>query len=150
MDPTVSFVLAVLSLFVAAGGLFLGVLNYRRARPPKPRWVGEIKIKPNAEGERQVTASFVNRGRGVARDVTFVPQIEDGLMRVMSTRKASRVEFGERLDIGFTHDADAEGERSFLLTWFEEPHLHKERTKGMKYSLTAVPDPNTRRGRRLQ
>ena len=149
MDPTVTFVLALLSLAVAAGGLFLGVLNYRRARPPKPRWVGEVKIKPNAEGERYVTGSFVNRGSGVAHDVTF--QVENaGVMSLFSTRKVPRAEFGEPLEITRIHEPDAEGDGVFLLTWFEEPHLHKERSKRLRYSVKAVPDPNTRRGRRLQ
>jgi hypothetical protein len=150
MDPTVTFVLALLSLAVAAGGLFLGVLNYRRARPPKPRWVGEVKIMTDAEGERQVTASFVNRGRGVARDVTFEPGDEVGLMRVMATRKTTHAEFGDQLDIRLGYAPDVEGDGSFLLTWSEEPHLHKRRTERLTYTLSAAVDPNSRRGRRLQ
>lgn len=98
------------------------------------------------DGERQVTASAVNRGRGVAREARLVSN-NVGPLSFLSP-SSDQAEFGEKLRVQVMHGPEADGDGSFTLSWYQEPKLHRKRTKVLKYTLRALPDPSTRRGRR--
>lgn len=135
------------ALIVSVIGVGIAAASFWRSRTPTPRWEAEVTIKTDDDGERRVTGTVANRGRGVARDVVFAPE-NVGLLKVIATQKATRAEFGETLTVTMVYGPEAEGDGSFLLTWSQEPRLHRRRTKRLKYALSAIPDPNTRRGRR--
>lgn len=141
--------MAALALLISLGSFGVSALTFWRNRAPRPRWVKEVTILTDADGERRVTGSVTNRGRGVALEAVFEPE-DAGIMHFFAQRREPRVEFGEHLDITLRHDADSFGDGAFVLTWYQEPHVHKKRTKRLKYRLKAVGDPNTRRGQRLR
>lgn len=135
------------ALLVSLAGLGISAASFWRSRTPAPRWETNLKVQTLDDGERRVTGSAVNRGRGVAREASLAPD-STGLMRVLATHKASHAEFGEELSVTLSYGPEAEGDGAFLLTWRQEPNLHRRRTKRLPYSLKALPDPTSRRGRR--
>ncbi|MFA4895535.1 hypothetical protein [Microbacterium sp.] len=141
MDPNTAFVMALLALLVALGSLAVSAGTFWRNRTPRPHWVTAVTTMTDAEGQRRVSGSVENRGRGVAMDVKFEPE-NGGVMGLFARRKEERVEFGQKFDITLVYGPDVEGDGAFLLTWSEEPQVHKRRTKRLKYKLKAVPAAN--------
>ncbi|MPT14007.1 MAG: hypothetical protein E2601_03725 [Microbacterium sp.] len=128
------------ALLVSGGSLAISAATYWRNRPPRPHWVTGVKIEADSAGERRVTGSVENRGRGAALDVKFEPE-NAGILGLFVQSKGGQVEFGKKLDITMVYGPTVQGDGSFLLTWSEEPHVHKRRTKRLKYTIEAVKQP---------
>jgi hypothetical protein len=91
-------------------------------------------VKLDSDGEIRVTGSVTNRGRGVGRDVRFGPE-DQGMMSVFSRRKAERAEFGEALSTTLIYPLGTTGTGAFVLTWSQEPNLHRVRSLRLTYTL---------------
>ena len=127
----------------------MSALTFWRNRTPRPRWVGDVTMTTDEYGRRTVTGSVVNRGRGAALEVKFEPE-DAGIMGLFARQEEERAEFGKKLDITMRYGPEDEGDGVFVLSWVQEPDLHKTRKKRLKFELRATGDPNTREGRRLR
>ncbi|WP_341210371.1 hypothetical protein AB0870_09890 [Microbacterium proteolyticum] len=125
------------ALIVSAGSLAVSGATFWRNRTPKPKWVREVTVTTGDDGNRRVQAFATNRGRGVARDAALEANVP-GPMRLFSRDSAVRREFGEHLQVTIYYGPEVHGQGSFLLTWSQEPHLHRQRKRRMKFRLNAV------------
>lgn len=119
---------------ISSASLLISGGTYWRNRTPAPRWVQEVSIRTDSNGEMRVTGSVTNRGRGVGRDVLFEPE-GMGIMSVFARRKVERAEFGERLAVTLVYPAGTKGTGAFVLAWSQEPNLHRRRTLRVRYTL---------------
>lgn len=119
---------------VSGASLLISGGTYWRNRTPSPKWVHEVSIKTDSDGEMRVTGSVTNRGRGAGRDVCFEPD-GMGIMTVFARRKSERAEFGERLSTTLIYPPGTTGSGAFVLIWSQEPNLHRRRTLRVPYSL---------------
>lgn len=122
------------ALMISGASLVISGGTYWRNRTPAPRWVSDVSIKTDSDGEMRVTGSVTNRGRGAGRDVLFEPE-GMGIMSVFARRKVERAEFGERLAVTLVYTAGTKGTGAFVLAWSQEPNLHRRRTLRVKYTL---------------
>lgn len=122
------------ALIVSGASLVISGATFWRNRTPAPKWVTGVVIKPDGDGEVRVTASASNRGRGDARDVRF-EQEDGGILPAFSRQGQDRVGFGERLSITLIYPADTTGTGSFRLTWSQEPNLHRQRRRTVRFRL---------------
>lgn len=138
-------IIASAGLFIALGSLAISGATFWRNRAPRPRWETGVKVEVQSDEKYHVTGSVENRGRGAALDVKFEP--EGGVMRLFAQRREERMEYGKKLDITLIYGLDTSGTGKFVLTWYQEPHVHRKRTKVLKYKLkaqepaVALPEP---------
>jgi len=113
--------------------------TFWRNRTPTPRWEAGVKVVAS-DGKYRVTGAVENRGRGEALEVQF--KAGEGIMSLFSQRSEKRMEYGQKLDITLLYPLDTSGTGTFVLTWYQQPHVHRKRTKVLKYKLKPhVPDP---------
>lgn len=142
--------MAAIALLISLGGLTISLLTYLRGRAPRPKWVTKVSVRQADDGERAVTATATNRGRGTAHDAMLVRDELQGIVAVFSRSQQDRVQFGETLRSSFTVTPDGYGDARFRLTWSEEPHLHRQRVKMLSVHLAPSPNATSRRARRNQ
>lgn len=148
VDPLVAFVMAALALLISLGGLTISLLTYLRGRAPRPKWVTKVSVRVTDDGERIVSASATNRGRGEAHDAVLVLDELEDILAVFARHQQDRVTFGQTLRSSFTVTSDGYGDAAFRLTWSEEPHLHRTRVKMLKFHLDPSSNATSRRARR--
>lgn len=148
VDPLVAFVMAALALLVSLGGLTISLLTYLRGRAPRPKWVTKVSIQADEDGERTISATATNRGRGEAHDAVLVYDNLEPLLAAFARDHADRAPFGKTLRSGRVVDRNAFGDGAFRLTWAEEPNLHRTRVKMLKFHLDPAATATSRRARR--
>jgi hypothetical protein len=123
MDPTVAFVMACIATAIALGGLILSVLNYVRARPAKPHL--EVNARTLAVRPRRMECVVVNRGTGIAKDVTL--NVASGVHSLFQGAHASTLEFAqaESFDLLLMPE-DTEVE--LKVEWSQLPNLKKRQS----------------------
>ncbi|MGN7968039.1 hypothetical protein [Microbacterium sp. 22296] len=125
----------------------MSAATFWRNRTRVPHWETSVVVRLAEEGEREVQATAINRGSGVAREAKLAPDINN-LMAAISASRSDQAGFGNKLTVTMAYGPEAHGTGRFLLTWRQEPNLKKLRTKRLRFKLSALPDPTTRRGRR--
>ncbi|MFK3678702.1 hypothetical protein ACI2IP_13300 [Microbacterium sp. NPDC090218] len=132
------------ALIVSGASLLISGGTFWRNRTPAPRWVRSVAIKTDSDGEIRVTGTVTNRGRGDGRDVRFGPDAA-GIISVFATSKAERAEFGKSFSSTVIYPPGTTGTGAFILTWSQEPNLHRRRTIRVKYTLGSgrgdLPEP---------
>ncbi|WP_076490462.1 hypothetical protein [Microbacterium sp. RURRCA19A] len=137
------------ALILSGASLLVSSATYWRNRTATPRWVTDIAIKEDSDGELRVTGTVANRGRGAARDVRF-EQEGDRLLSASSRRTAERMEFGDKMSITLIYRPGTVGTAAFVLSWSQEPNLHRRRSRRLRYSVGhgrgRLPEPKRELG----